>query len=262
MAKLSKQFPSSSIDHCVSAPFSISYNHPFSRFPGLRIREGSGACVLNMDDFLSSFPQTRPQEWTHAAAPDLEGIFSTIILQEQYLSILLITIQPHVTGTLLVSQCSFLFGCLHPQNAHRHLHTGVVSSTEPFCSPVSSHSPMICHRVRMMDWWCILAELLSPLGKDPDLTLISNKWQLKNTWMDVPFSTSYQGLDQGSWEDESVPAPPPHLRRGNSAIISWVSLEVSFCLCWLSVKVKTRSQYQHSHSGNCISLVSLLKWGS
>lgn len=97
------QFPSSSIDHYVSAPFSISSNRPFSLFPGLGIRESSGACVLHMDDFLSSFSQTHPQQWTHGVAPDLEGIFSTIILQEQYLSMLLmITIKPHVTGTLLV----------------------------------------------------------------------------------------------------------------------------------------------------------------
>lgn len=33
-------------------------------------------------------------------------------------------------------------------------------------------------------------------------------------------------------------------------------------LCWLFVKVKTRSQYQRSHSECCISLVSLLTWGS
>lgn len=53
VVKLSKQFNSSSIDHYVSAPFLISYDHPFSLFPGHGIRESSGACIWMTFSLLS-----------------------------------------------------------------------------------------------------------------------------------------------------------------------------------------------------------------
>lgn len=67
------------------------------------------ACVLYMDDFLSPSSQTRPQQWTHGVAADFEGSFSAIILQGQYLSMLLMkTIKPHVLG--LIHSVPFCLG--------------------------------------------------------------------------------------------------------------------------------------------------------
>lgn len=63
-----------------------------------------------------------PQRWTHVAAADLEGMFSTNILQ-QHLSVINVIDDHHKTtcyrDIIGLIYSSFLFGCLHPQNAHR-----------------------------------------------------------------------------------------------------------------------------------------------
>lgn len=79
---------------------------------------------------------------------------------------------------------------------------------------------MICHRVRMMDWWHILAELPPPLGKDPDLTQISNKWQKDMDGCSIFHFLSGSGSRQlGGWE-HSCPTPTPPERQFCQYILS------------------------------------------